>query len=332
MAKLPEYTKLSEKESIFSCKTIDNPKAFDDAIAPLRNTKTTYFFRGVNEAKYKMYTSGQREYIGKEYKKICGCTYWDFVQSLIRPLQQDKDLLQFYKAINKNLSDSFFYTYLQHYGAPTPYIDFSTDIYVALFFCAYKLQQTPSDKEIDNYFSLYYIDNGMSKKDAILRTLYESFKVTEREKKPLQEVFLDPNDQEKRKNKPQFFLTTKELNDISMFYINQEATLGTFAGSRIIYQIPNRNMIAQKGLLIYNNSEKKTLEDMPMFQQKIRCLNIHKSLADYIKTKCVNNGYTHDKIFPDENDIAQSAYQQFKNHPNNNILEVAHDTNQCKEI
>lgn len=313
MAKLPEYTKLSEKESIFSCKTIDSQKAFDDAIMSLVKTKTTYFFRGVNEAKYKMYTSGQREYIEKEYKNICGCTYWNFVQSLICPLRQDKDLLQFYKAINKNLSDSFFYTYLQHYGAPTPYIDFSTDIYVALFFCAYKLQQAPSDKEIDNYFSLYYIDNGMSKKDAILRTLYESFKVTERKKQPSQETFLDSDDQEKRKNKLRFFLTTKELNDISMFYINQEATLGTFAGSRIIYQIPNRNMIAQKGLLIYNNSEKEPLENIPMFRQKIRCLNIHKSLSDYIKTRCVDNGYTYAKLFPNEYNIARLAYQQFKN-------------------
>ncbi len=315
MAKLPEYTKLSEKESIFSCKTIDSQKAFDDAIMPLIKTKTTYFFRGVNEAKYKMYTSGQREYIEKEYDKICGCSYWDFVRSLIRPLQHNQDLLQFYKAMGNNFSDSFFYTYLQHYGAPTPYMDFSTDIYVALFFCAYKLQQAPSDKEIDNYFSLYYIDNGMSKKDAILRTLYDSFKVTEREKKPLQETFLDPNDQGKRKNKFRFFLTTKELNDISMFYINQEATLGTFAGSRIIYQIPNRNMIAQKGLLIYNNSEKEPLENIPMFRQKIRCLNIHKSLADYIKTKCLDNGYTYAKLFPNEYDIARLAYQQFKNNP-----------------
>lgn len=317
MAKLPEYTKLSEKESIFSCKTIDSQKAFDDAIMSLVKTKTTYFFRGVNEAKYKMYTSGQREYIEKEYDKICGCSYWDFVQSLIRPLQQDKDLLRFYRVIGKNLSDSFFYTYLQHYGAPTPYIDFSTDIYVALFFCTYKMQNSPSDTEIDNYFSLYYVDNGMSKKGAILRTLYESFKVTERkrEKKPLQEVFLNPNDQERRKNKPRFFLTTKELNDISMFYIDQEATLGRFAENRIIYQIPNRNMIAQKGLLIYNNSEKEPLENMSMFQQKVRCLNIHKSLADYIKTRCVDNGYTYAKLFPNEYDIAQSAYQQFKNNP-----------------
>lgn len=318
MAKLPEYTKLSEKESIFSCKTIDSQKAFDDAIMPLIKTKTTYFFRGVNEAKYKMYTSGQREYIGKEYDKICDCSYWDFVQSLIRPLQHNQDLLQFYKAINKNLSDSFFYTYLQHYGAPTPYIDFSTDIYVALFFCTYKMQNSPSGTEIDNYISLYYIDNGMSKRDATLQTLYNSFKEAERkiEKQPLQEAFLDLKDRRKRsayQNKPRFFLTTKELNDISVFYINQEATYGNFVRNRIIYQIPNRNMIAQKGLLIYNNSDTDPLEDLSMFRKKIQCLNIHKSLADYIKTKCVNNGYTHDKIFPDEYDTAQFAYQQFKN-------------------
>lgn len=320
MAKLPEYTKLSEKESIFSCKTIDSQKAFDDAIMPLIKTKTTYFFRGVNEAKYKMYTSGQREYIEKEYDKICGCSYWDFVQSLIRPLQQDKDLLRFYRVIGKNLSDSFFYTYLQHYGAPTPYIDFSTDIYVALFFGIHKLQYSSSNTEIDNYFSLYYIDNGISKKGAILQTLYGSLKETDRnrEKKPLQETILDTKNQRKRsayQNKLRFFLTTKELNDISMFYINQEAILGTFAGSRIIYQIPNRNMIAQKGLLIYNNSEKEPLENMSMFRQKIRCLNIHKSLSDYIKTRCVDNGYTYAKLFPNEYDIARLAYQQFKNNP-----------------
>lgn len=50
----------------------------------------------------------------------------------------------------------------------------------------------------------------------------------------------------------------------------------------------NPNIVAQKGCFIMNTSEKDVLEDVVAKNrnmQKMMCIDIHKSLAEYIKKK-----------------------------------------------
>ncbi|WP_284461762.1 FRG domain-containing protein, partial [Chryseobacterium sp.] len=53
-------------------------------------------------------------------------------------------------------NDLAYLSYMQHFGVPTPFLDYTNNPYVALFFAIDGINFTPSDNEIDNYFSLYF--------------------------------------------------------------------------------------------------------------------------------------------------------------------------------
>ncbi len=50
---------------------------------------------------------------------------------------------------------------MQHYGLPTPLLDFSTDIRIALAFAAHEMKTSSGHKDIDNYASLYAFDTNV---------------------------------------------------------------------------------------------------------------------------------------------------------------------------
>ena len=129
--KLEEYSNLSQKEPFFETKNINTYKEFDNIYEELK--ENTLLYRGIHEAKYKIYTSAQREWITNEYSKN-GMTYTQFIQSIISNIRKNTILSKYYKSLNINENDLLYISLLQHYGAPSPLLDFTYNINIALYF------------------------------------------------------------------------------------------------------------------------------------------------------------------------------------------------------
>ena len=77
----------------------------------------------------------------------------------------------------------------------------------------------------------------------------------------------------------------------------------------------NPNIIAQEGCFFLNMDGIKPLEERKEIR-KMTCLDIHKSLAPYIREKYLKpKGITKESLFPDFNAIAKEAYEAFKRNP-----------------
>ena len=62
-------------------------------------------------------------------------------------------------------------------------------------------------------------------------------------------------------------------------------------------------MVAQNGLLLIHKDSNKPIEDV--LDNKVRCVNIHKSLIPYIESYLKSKGVTKEKLFPQPEAIAK---------------------------
>ena len=96
--KLEEYSNLTQKEAFFETTNISTHKEFDDFYDEIKTKDLLY--RGIHEAKYKIYTSAQREWITNEYSKQ-GISFIQFIQSIISNIRKRTILSQYYKSLKK---------------------------------------------------------------------------------------------------------------------------------------------------------------------------------------------------------------------------------------
>ncbi|MGN0317382.1 MAG: FRG domain-containing protein [Lachnospira sp.] len=133
---------------------------FDNFYSNLDVT-TSCLYRGVNESKYKIYTSLQRAYI--EGSVPNGLKSSEFVAQEINNLKITHNgvLEKFYQATNIMDTDFVYLSFLQHHRAPTPFLDFTRNIDVALFFAMSDVYyDISSSDDISSYASLYVIKLG----------------------------------------------------------------------------------------------------------------------------------------------------------------------------
>lgn len=303
MNTLEEYNTLTSKKEYFAdpITIADNCERLSTVIGQLSKQKNL-LFRGVSEAKYKLYTSGQREFIQRDYSTL-GIQYEHFMKALLDNLKQNNDLMEFCSVANIHPNDSYCFTYLQHYGAPTPYIDFTTDIHTALFFSLYHMSSYRAKAEIDQYSTLYYVE--CSNVDYITKR-YEQKIAYKDSQEGRNKIYHSKFEENLFKRN---MLRFDNLQEMDVFYIDSKRKSGVFNNNNLIFRIPNRNMLAQKGVLLYNSSDSLPLEKR--LGKKIHCIHIHKSLSDAIKQKylCAT---TYDRLFPNENSIAENAYANFR--------------------
>lgn len=293
MAKLTEYASLEEKVRFYGIchKVVNTMPQLQEELDRLLKKRELLLFRGVNEAKYRLFTSGQREYIQNEYAKV-GVLYHDFMQSLLDNVDADVDLKEYNTVAKIKTNASYYFTYLQHYGACSPYIDFTTDLHTALFFSTFKMQQSPSSIDIDNYYSLYYI----ARKDIpFIKDRYR-------------QLFVETNAGTKEGTNG---LHLDVLIRMKLFYVSWQHHSGLLGNHHYLYRMPNRNMLAQKGALVFNADDSTPWEELDMLKGKIHCIDIHKSLWQKMQTQYLH-GITEEKLFPCEYRVAKQAYTDFK--------------------
>ena len=63
MGNLNEYKTLAEKEQFYNCIRIETEQEFDNYFNQIQTNSNGYAFRSINEAKFKLYSSAQRQWI-----------------------------------------------------------------------------------------------------------------------------------------------------------------------------------------------------------------------------------------------------------------------------
>lgn len=98
---------------------------------------TRNMFRGMGEAKHKMFTSAQRFWILNELAQWWAPKrYLEFVQSFVNNAKGKllfNKVFEYYR-LSHNQRDFPILSILQHYGAPTPLMDWTYNVDVALYF------------------------------------------------------------------------------------------------------------------------------------------------------------------------------------------------------
>jgi len=319
MGKLKEYETFEEKNKLFFNKEqfvqIDTKEEFDQWFKFYTSNikeskKTDFIYRGMGDARYKLYTSAQRAWIQNDMKEWCGKNFLHFINDMISQSKTYPLINKVFDLYDYNADEREFpiLSILQHYTAPTPLMDWSYNLNVALFFATENLQCGNGHNKLSDYFSIYRIDKSKNKNEFLHIVDFSGGSI------PSFDKFLDFGDHE---NKP---------NANGIFYISdfdEGNSYGTTPNAKIkivarkpLTTIYNQNIIPQEGVFIFNPFSEKTIEEVfnasknesgwNLQLRPFSCFNIKKDLADYIRRR-IKEKYSIDKnfIYPKLNEDAQ---------------------------
>lgn len=317
--KLPEYKALQDKEFFFESYIIETLKDFESFYSVFAN-KEGLIYRGVNEAKFHIYTSAQRFWLTDNLKSQS--SFACFIGNLLSKLKSDNTIIEYLKSTDVAYNDVLGLAMLQHFGAPSTLIDFSLDLNCALFFAFDGMKKGNSYNEIDEYVSIYVV-NRKYLENSLLPNLTEMYAHgIETGSKMLEDLIAkDPNisvDDSLIRNIDKFVSWYDPKNPQgglssfkTPFYIGNpliEKSFSTYKDKQKFYW-SNINLIAQKGCFILNTHESQPLEEfMASKGYKIICFNIHKTLSEYIKDKIK---LRYDDIYPDLHKRISSIYTDY---------------------
>lgn len=340
MADLPQYLSLEEKRAFFSNGNkesfiINNKQALDKWFKDVQEEEqqltnidaTAWIYRGMSEAKHKLLTSSQRMWITTEMSQWSNKSYIEFISSLVEEANRNPIINKVFDLYSYSRIEREFpiLSLLQHYGAPTPLMDWTYNNNVAFFFATEGLikWQSPTDL-IDQYFSIYRINKNEYKNELLNVIDYFS-----EEQYPAIESFRDLDDDIKNgANNFIFYVSDFERKGES------KSTTKPFGRLRIRTRKPmtttyNQNIIPQEGLFIFNPFKSRTLEEI--FNTKLDkegwnlmltpfdCYNVRKDLSEYLRRKIhvkysINNGFVYPHMIEEARLIKESTL--------NNIFDI----------
>jgi hypothetical protein len=185
MSTFEDYKSLTDKLSWFQykeAKPIVTETEFRTFLTGVFEKEESAIFRGVGEAKWKIISSCQRAFLsGKVYSSEDHHKDQNlFINREIKQIKEMSDglLPKYYNELGVPVTDFIYLSFLQHYGAATTLIDFSKNQKTALWMAANSIQYpTVSEKDIDNYFSIYWIEKNDIAKNipSVLEKYYENY-------------------------------------------------------------------------------------------------------------------------------------------------------------
>lgn len=317
--KLPEYQNLASKKEFMEQIVINTPVEFDAWFNGFGDDK--YIYRGSCEAKYMNFTSAQRDWITKEWSKSLQISFVEFVDCLIMKIAANSLLQDYFKSLNIQPNDILWLSFMQHYGMPTPLLDFTKDKKIGMFFAIDGLKHTPSDVDVENYFSFY----ALQRTDTIFPVDTLFARGIENGKKLVEEF---------GRNNPETQINDSILRNIDELtkWIKKDGSKdGLFKMPFLFVPFPsdaqvvegisgermywtNPNIIAQKGCFVINTSDSLPLEEAIAKNgnnPSLISVDIHKSLVDYIKNNYIPE-MNHDNIYPKFKKQAEIAYDGFR--------------------
>lgn len=273
---------------------------FDKLIDNIENIEqengSNALFRGQPEARLMLYSSLQRLWIDKRLENHYE-SYRQLIDNLIKTCKEwNFGLISKYlRNAGWEENELSILSIMQHYGVPTPLLDFTYDINKSLFFATLNIDLSPPATEIDEYFSIYYI----YKKNSLLS--FSRMMVNE---------LLDSG----RKKK---IINEKDLNSTMQY------DLALIDNTDQAYRIQNNlNILNQEGAFVFNSSPVDPLEVhylkwMNIYNQIMEkkedqllpsgklacCLNINKGLTSKIREFLARKGIDRYSMFPDLNQM-----------------------------
>lgn len=308
MSKIDSYKTILEKENTFH-RVVAND--FDGLLALLENySKQGAFFRGQADASWKLYTFSQREWITKDLNSRF-LDYKEYEQKKLEFIRSKENARL--KACTKIINDISVFSCLQHYGCPTPLLDFTSSFDNSLYFATTD-NIGYGDYETNSYISIYVVLEGGTK-NTPFNDLTSFGSVIESYRENMKNViqangsipgsdFTDALNYDLWKGFQ--ILLMKETEDWYMKIANPRSEL-------------------QNGIFIANNRENKPFEDYcndnvenmecgysdELALPKITCIDVHKSIKPqilkYLETRNINKK----TLGLDDNEWGKIAYEKF---------------------
>lgn len=329
MGRLLSFNTLEEKQTHFSNKkfhTIDTKEAFDEWFKYYTSEisegkRSDYVYRGMSDARFRLYTSAQREWIQNDMEEWANGSYLDFVNDMI---QRAKNYTLIRKVFDIYGYSDFgrefpILSILQHYGAPTPLMDWTYNINVALFFATENLSSGNGNGEISNYFSIYLI-NKSKYRNELLNVRGD---LTQNEL-PSFNSFSDMGDKPNEPNR-NAILYISDFDESNAYGTTPRSVIKISKGIPAT-SIYNQNIIPQEGLFIFNPSSHKTIDEIfnvdltqdgyNLHLTPFSCFNIKKDLAEYVRrhikqTFYIDRAFIYPSLYEDAKEIKNRVLNEY---------------------
>lgn len=293
---LVNYQTFQEKEQFFDRHTIDTIDEFNKWRDNYKDNPNKWY-RTLSESKYRVYTSVQRSWITNDVtcqrirNNFTINNFIDYVFKLLDLVKNDNAIHRYFDAQGIELNDALLFALLQHYGYPSPFLDFTYDLDTTLFFSIPNGGNlplppfTPNDT-IDDYFSVYVIDGCIDWFQCSMQ------RIETNGAENMERLLADFNG-EVDATEVQNQMRTLDYHTFSELpFVMVDGTLMgvqriqiPLLGFTANYHIENPRVNAQMGLFLCNPSENNVMEQVvynTTNQILIECFDIHKSLRPYI--------------------------------------------------
>ncbi|MBS1625117.1 MAG: FRG domain-containing protein [Bacteroidetes bacterium] len=284
------FSSFAEKEQYYFVTTfIETEEQLETLWIELLEVKKRkeFIFRGVKEANYKLYNSAQRYFLDNQDTKLYSIDYNVFIKNSIDAVRKWNNSTVERYLNHRGIGDNCvaYLSLMQHFDVPTPFLDFSYNPFVALYFSSLS-KYVGNEQDMGNYSSLYLVRN----QHPILQNALNYF-----------QQFLKDYDEG---NVPYRVL------DFPLFLL--------FDSNSDIFRITNnKNIINQEGVLFFNNHSFLPLEEYFTVTSKyskalkgwdvtdgenklFACWNIAKKLHPIIQSRLKKDcSIDHDFLFPD---------------------------------
>lgn len=338
---ISEYESFVQKSFFFDQDNIDTENEFDQFYLEFKEVKHM-LFRGQREARWRLYSTLQRMWILEKLNEKC--TYSEFIRQLIE-CGREKYKSNIEAILLENhidtLNDIAVLGFLQHHETPTPLMDWTYSYQNALFFAIDSLEANSGMKEIDNYFSVYYIQEKDFGQGGMRKLLEDGLKEVGTELKLTYMRKIAESDEDFESMRKHFeqrsFFDLKRVKGSGLIsYMNKieniiNIPLSYFSDnepdSHLIFSLTNSNNIKnQNGVFTWNSDSMKPLELVgselyniskkesdPDDYRFSSCININKNLSSYILKKLNEDGITREMIYPDVSINTRHVYDECKN-------------------
>lgn len=322
-----EYKSLVQKSFCFDQYIINTKEQFDEIYEKYKASENI-LFRGQREASWRLYNRLQRQWIiDKLYEK--GYSYQELLSKFVTDGKAGLEemilgILEVHHIdVINNISVLGF---LQHHGCPTPLLDWTYKFQPSLYFGLDKLEENTGPREIDNYFSVYFINQKDMEGGGMKQVMDDSLAVLDEEHSS-EMIAKYAKDEAQRLEMTEHFKGRKifdkdRIPGSGMIeYVTRvehmvEFPLSFFsdkdANTGFIFSLNNsKNILNQSGVFVWNASPSKPLEVIgadlyyadkenanPDEYRFCECFNINKELAPYIKQRLAEDGITKDFIYP----------------------------------
>lgn len=305
-----QYNSVEEKKKYLKSCEIHSSKELWEFVDECKK-QSDLVFRGVNEAKYPLYSSAQV----RTKASLSQQEFESIISDAISKVRDNNELMALLRNRSKDESDFQILSLLQHYGCGTPIIDFTNNIDSALFFATDR-QDNPvqtaaiDDRKIDDYISIYFFN----KKDPYHCSV-QSFSAQGAKQAADLDAEMKQEYGDRYKGisdetmesfvRLPYERLSKELTTGGLFAVEGHS-YGQYkysvGGKDIDYNINNERLYAQDGLFMFNGLSNKPYEEAAKnWYSDIQnfCVNIHKSLEGEIKKYLEDKGISSYTIYPE---------------------------------